>query len=449
MSIASRLQTRANALLTSGQVDDARRLLTAVLQAEPDNQAAWTLYRQTRPSASHQQKLLKSLKRPQAQVALPATHLPVRENIPTAAKPHRSWSPWLILALIIMFGCGLTAVYFLATTSNRFTLDRANAQYDELLIQHNALRQMHSSLEKNQQLLNEAYAQLQQDYSTAENARLQLVNEYGNLKREYDQMLAAYNGLTAQFNTLEATHNDLVAKHYQLNNEKNALRNDYDILLADYRRLSARAIVPPYIFVQGRKVHIAFVKSNNDIVRWEVEFDDLEQAIRQGYRARENPLNVFTDSVRLENNDGSYFYLRDYRTFVDPYPFRTVIPELYYAADNQDAFIREIWHIATQLTTYSAEIEDTPRYPLETLLAGGGDCEDTAILVASMLKAAPVNWDVGLIYMDSDHPTTASVVNHVIVYINTGSQEYYIETTSSWNMEPNRNVAGWYSMLEG
>jgi hypothetical protein len=45
-----------------------------------------------------------------------------------------------------------------------------------------------------------------------------------------------------------------------------------------------------------------------------------------------------------------------------------------------------------------------PRYPLETFLAGGGDCEDTSILFASMIKAAPVDWEVDLVYMDSDKP---------------------------------------------
>lgn len=57
-------------------------------------------------------------------------------------------------------------------------------------------------------------------------------------------------------------------------------------------------------------------------------------------------------------------------------------------------FLYETWNIVSQLMVYSEDIGETPRYPLETFLAGGGDCEDTAILFASMIIAAPVDWDV-------------------------------------------------------
>ncbi len=448
MSISTRLYARANALLKSGKVDDARRLLTVVLQDEPDNQAAWTLYRKTQPTDSQQQALLKKLKRPNALADLPAAR-PLRETVSTAAPGRQSRSPWLVLALMMLFGFALTAVYLLTTAANRISLDRANAQYNTLITQYDALKQTQISLEENHQLLNEAYTQLQLDYGTAENARLQLVSEYDSLQQKHDQTLAAYNELNEQFNNLQATHNDLVTKHYQLSNEKDALQIDYNNLATAYENLSAIGQFPPYILVQGRQVHIAFRKYNDTIVRWEVDFADLEQAIEQGHDARGNPLTRLTDQVKLSASDGSYFYARDFRTFVDPSPFRNVVPELYYASSSPDEFIREIWHIATQLTTYSYEMTETPRYPLETLLAGGGDCEDTAILVASMLKAAPVNWEVGLIYMDADNPTVLADINHVMVYVNTGSQQYYIETTSSWDMEPNGNVAGWYLMIEG
>lgn len=39
-------------------------------------------------------------------------------------------------------------------------------------------------------------------------------------------------------------------------------------------------------------------------------------------------------------------------------------------------FIYETWNIATQPTAYSEDIGETPRYPLKTFLAGGGDCEE-------------------------------------------------------------------------
>ena len=122
--------------------------------------------------------------------------------------------------------------------------------------------------------------------------------------------------------------------------------------------------------------------------------------------------------------------------------------DLYTELGDDDAFVREAWHIVAQLTTYSEEIEETPRYPLETFLAGGGDCEDTAILLASMIEAAPVNWGVDLVYMDINYPLDPQDVNHVIVHIDTGQEQYLIETTADGEMEPFDEVVGWYLEVE-
>jgi transglutaminase-like putative cysteine protease len=110
--------------------------------------------------------------------------------------------------------------------------------------------------------------------------------------------------------------------------------------------------------------------------------------------------------------------------------------------------VREVWHIVAQLTTYSEEIEETPRYPLETFLAGGGDCEDTAILLASMIRAAPVDWVVDLVYMDIDNPQDPQDVNHVMVHVDTGQRRYLIETVGDEEMEPFDDVIGWYLRVD-
>ncbi len=81
-------------------------------------------------------------------------------------------------------------------------------------------------------------------------------------------------------------------------------------------------------------------------------------------------------------------------------------------------------------------------------MAGGGDCEDTAILLASMIEAAPVDWVVELVYMDIDNPLDPRDVNHVIVYIDTGQDQYLIETTGDEDMQPFDEVVGWYLRVE-
>jgi hypothetical protein len=135
---------------------------------------------------------------------------------------------------------------------------------------------------------------------------------------------------------------------------------------------------------------------------------------------------------------------------VDSTSFSNVIPDLYYASSSEEEFIRTIWNIVGQMTLYSSEIGETPRFPLETLMAGGGDCEDTSILLASMLLAAPVDWKVKLVILDSNNPTDPVAPNHVIVEVITDSNEYLIETTSKTEMTPYPyGVRGWFYDVTG
>jgi hypothetical protein len=77
-------------------------------------------------------------------------------------------------------------------------------------------------------------------------------------------------------------------------------------------------------------------------------------------------------------------------------------------------------------------------------LLGGGDCEDTAILAASILDAMPTDWKVQLVYMDADNPQDPQTINHVLVYVDTGEYQTYIETTSNQQMTPYTQVEGFY-----
>jgi hypothetical protein len=72
-----------------------------------------------------------------------------------------------------------------------------------------------------------------------------------------------------------------------------------------------------------------------------------------------------------------------------------------------------------------------PKYPIETLVDGGGDCEDTAILLASLIKAE--GYGVALICMP-DHVAVGisgeGVEGLGSYYEYDGKKYYYVETTA-------------------
>jgi hypothetical protein len=80
----------------------------------------------------------------------------------------------------------------------------------------------------------------------------------------------------------------------------------------------------------------------------------------------------------------------------------------------------------------STGIEEYPRYPIETLVDGSGDCEDHAILLAQLLSS--MNYDAVLLYYSGEHMAigVADAGNmYGTSYTHNGKKYYYVETTST------------------
>jgi hypothetical protein len=81
------------------------------------------------------------------------------------------------------------------------------------------------------------------------------------------------------------------------------------------------------------------------------------------------------------------------------------------------------------------DYDDVNKYPVETLVEGGGDCEDTTILLATVLGEAPINYGTALIYLPYEEPEHVAVGvegNGEIsgrYYEVDGVKYYYAETT--------------------
>lgn len=306
------------------------------------------------------------------------------------------------------------------------------------------------------------YSILETDYQTEKTARQEISTKFDQLNLDYQNLDNRFNTVVQQYKTLDANYtslqNDrkklqdafdtLQGEHQNLQLSYNSLQTDYGNSINSYNELKDKAIVPPYIYIRGRDVHLSFLTPDQQTYNWNVPFDLLETDLQRGNLERNR---IRSDGkyphLLLDNTGtGETYNAIDYRGFVDPWVFEKFSRYFYDRAPNEEVFIQEIWYIVAQLTSYSKELRDTPRFPLETLLAGGGDCEDHAILFASMiLAAAPDNWTVDLVYMDGDNPTNPQTMNHLIVYIDTGNRTYTVEATGKDVMEPYTDgVNGWY-----
>jgi len=189
-----------------------------------------------------------------------------------------------------------------------------------------------------------------------------------------------------------------------------------------------------------QKIYWKFCDSKGNPYTWQMPVESYENLVKAP-----KPDNYFYFKLP----DDEVVTVRDHTQFVGK-SFENVIDVVYDNAGNDDQFIFEVWNIVAQLDTYSFDIGDDPRWALETLSRGGGDCEDTAILIADMIKSSTHtgSWQVKLVYFDSNNPSNPEEVNHVAVTINTGPNYYVIESTGktpeaaySW---AGKSIFGWY-----
>jgi hypothetical protein len=106
--------------------------------------------------------------------------------------------------------------------------------------------------------------------------------------------------------------------------------------------------------------------------------------------------------------------------------------DYYQTVDYVLAFVQSLPYTTDDVTTGADEY---PRYPVETIVDGGGDCEDTSFLAAGILKA--MDYDVCLISLPGHLAVGVSGDNtYAGTYYNSdGKYFYYCETTGEgWTM---------------
>lgn len=248
------------------------------------------------------------------------------------------------------------------------------------------------------------------------------------LQQNYDSLNTDYSLLQSENKDLRATQSTL----QELATSEKERRESIEAELS----ISAR---PPYTIIQGRQVGWVFQDSKGNTYDWKMPIDTYRGVIG----SPEPP-----DYLTLRKDDGSISRLRDHTKFVESDSFAKVIDRVYENAGTDYQFLYEIWYITSQLTTYSTDIGEEPRWSLETFTEGGGDCEDLTILIASMLKASSYtdDWEIRMVYMDADNPEQPQNVNHVALYVETDEFTTFIESTTKddglnhWKV----NIKGWY-----
>ena len=481
MSRIDRLLNRGIKFARSGREEDARSLLRAVIADEPKNRLAWGWYVQSFSDEDERIQTfdgyLQVFPEDRNAVKLQATLLKkqnsrwkqlVDDNIAEIdclrqenakeirRKDHTINKTRLATVVISLLLIGIFCVGSSGTFTETASLTSENRSlkkefealetiYQTLDIKYTTLYSDHSSLIFEHNNLEDQHNLMVGEYNGLVDTHKSLVENYHSLDEEYNSLNSQYTVLSNDYNDLVTTHSTLRTNYDNLTVEHQNLASDYDDLDERYIWLQENSIPPPYIHVDNRMIKMAFYDSNGSIIHWETPFSHLENFIVKGNDTRSSILVWGLNTHKIYLDNGEWFLETDFSTFLDPDSFENVIGQVYRNSNSSDDFIRQVWEIIGQLSDYASDNErEIPRFPSETMLAGGGDCEDLSILFASMIKAAPTNWFVDLVYVDSYNILAPKGTNHVIVYIDTGERTYLIETTSDTEMMPYENgVRGW------
>jgi len=231
--------------------------------------------------------------------------------------------------------------------------------------------------------------------------------------------------------------------------------------LATCNAESLNAIKPPYTYVEGRKVHTIFKLMDGDLSGWETPIESYDYYVKQesfmntltiqqlqlfGFQDILSRYNKYSGNKELllfpAGAITTTITILDYRPYIDTESIRPIADALVKRSSSDGAFINEVFNMIKQITTYTTEQD--AHFPLTTLISAGGDCKNTTILVASLLKSAHPEWIVDIVYLDADNPENPKTINHTVVYVDTGNYKTFIETTSKNQINPYTNIIGYY-----
>lgn len=314
---------------------------------------------------------------------------------------------------------GALGGYGYSTSITSPQLQSLHAQITALQINVQNLNQSYESLDyqydsllEDQDLLTISYNQLSNQHGSLLEDQALLTTRYNQLSSQYDSLLEDQNLLTHEYETLTDEYNQLSDQYNELGSSHQELLDAYELAVAALP-LSPTPISPETIdmdyswYYQGRQYTLS-LSIPESYYQYYQEMDRSPTADYSVYVTHPYDDEYINSMVQKFN------FIALERGYSEEEKINLVI-----------SFVQSLPYTSDSVTT---PYDEYPRYPLETLVDNGGDCEDTSILVASLLKS--MNYDVILIAP----PGHMAVGVYIDVYGSyweyNGKKYFFLETTN-------------------
>jgi len=326
-----------------------------------------------------------------------------------------------------------------------------NGSYDSLQTNHTNLKQNYTSLQSNYSSLNSQYISVQQNYNTIQSSYNAIQSQYNALQSNYNSLQSQYNSLQSGYNTLQSrydtlnssyaslqsAYSNLQSDYTQLNNSYNSLQNDYDDLELQVASLQSNytglrndynTLQSNYNSLQSNynSLQSQYNSLNNNYNTLQNDFTSYQQRVEVRYGLGENATRFVTP------NDPDVISYKDYILSLYGTPSNGILSWTDMDAINEWVADNIEYNHDTYIDKSTGGFyEDFWQYPSETLENRFGDCEDHALLMASLCKAEENVGYLWCAWVILEYGGEQS--GHICIFLNVEGDEMYIyDPTWGW-----------------
>jgi len=230
--------------------------------------------------------------------------------------------------------------------------------------------------------------------------------------------LSRYEELQEDYATLTDEHVGLLGSYDDLSTELDALQGDYEELRSSYEMLtSALELVPE--------------PEDTGYIEREYLWDYGGYSWTLSLSIPDSLYRYYGEKERIETEDYSVYVTHpdddDYLGTIVQEFNRIALEEGYTEEEKVNLIITFVQSLPYTSDSVTTGFDEYPRYPIETLVEYGGDCEDTSILTAAFLDA--LYYDVVLINPPEHMAVGVGIDTYGTYWELDGEKYFYLETT--------------------
>jgi hypothetical protein len=245
-----------------------------------------------------------------------------------------------------------------------------------------------------------------------------LVEQHQTLQDQMDALTDNHDALTEELETLTSLIERLDENHSTLMETYEKSVKDYDDLLMQYEIITGTS-------------PLTVRQISDDVILKEYAWLYDDETWTLSLTVPKNLYEYYTNRTRIVTEDYSI-----YVTHPNDDEYISTVVEAFYDIAVQEgydrqqtvnlviSFVQSLPYTSDDVTT---AFDEYVRYPLETLVDGGGDCEDTSILTSALLDA--MNNEVVLLNFPGHVAVGVNIEVAGSYFSYEGENYFYLETT--------------------